>query len=1338
MTELITVHAYEWEIHEANETGKENDSIYAWCLDRDSNPALVRFETYPNFFQLELPRFVSGMPMVWNEYEAVKFVQEASCWWYNKPLQVIYRPVKKTYYWANGQLTPMCMVSFANRKDMMFARKVFTGNTDRGCFTTKTYGNHVCDVWEADVHMLRKMLTMRNVPFSKWFRVRCDPVPQDEKVSTEENEWIAYWDHLNAVPDEECSSWSTNPRLLAIDIECYSSNHRRMPCKTSVEDVAYMISLIYQRLNHPETRKRYAVVFGDCGYIPAERLTNTEVITIPVSTKDGERTMISEFARLVRELNPEVITGYNILAFDYPYLDCRLNGANNHWPQMGRLKGVLPKMTSKNWKSGAYGHNSINILKMEGRISIDLLPIIRRDYKLPKYDLGTVSTKFLGRTKHDMSAPEMFKRYRENREARWDMNVAIEEALIELSVDPSNFYKHEEFTESGVANYDVKPLSDEIRNCRITEPCAKPLVSQALVDSCVIGRQQMADQLQSAYDKSHQREEELRVVMEEVQQNIAGFLSRNEIVRKNPELSARLDKASERYEKAKDDLTAVVLYCIQDSELCIDLFHKLTVWIGLIEMSNIVGVTIMEIFTQGQQIRCFSQLYDLAARSGYVLDARNMPVGHFAGGFVQEPVPGLYDNVVCLDFSSLYPSIMRAYNICYTTLVRPEWHEAVPEWMTETIVCEQEEPLAPTYVRPTQIPVDLEDDPNDDPVDDEIEDDNDLQEPSGGKVSIKAKAKTHTVTYVNKFIKCRYTNPETGETTEATGLLPRLVANLVIQRSAVRKILYKEKNPITKDVLDKRQLALKVSANSFFGFLGVKNGGKMPLIEGAMSITAMGRKLIGMVNDYIKDKYNGKIIYNDTDSTMAIIPLCMSSLECNYWGERLSQEISGIKKTVYDEEGKPSHLDADGKPVLEDRPGLFLSPLGMEFEKAMRMLCLKKKKYAALLINSKGKFKMLPKRDKNGDVIKDESGKPVDSEKYDMMTKGIVLARRDNPLLLRQIYQAILEMVMLREPFSKVMTYLFEYVGKLLRGEFPHTHFLVIKGLGANYKSDTYFMKVFAEEVQADGKLVSPGDRLEFLIVKHPDDGDKKKKVLLGKKMKLVEQYTEDPDKWVIDVNYYLEKILTNALDQLISIPYREIIEKLRFAYKPPRARNIRTLMDPVKVIQEWLKHGGSMDKLADNVMTHIRKVECPLQVLAPAPVMKTMLNLPPIGKATDAPSTVMMVWDSETGKMIEKEKEKDATTPKKVLPLKKISGSSPVMHKPMLINLPSLPPGSMMGSNKINTPPLPPPSQSPFKSVSSSPGGLLGMGVGIGMGMGVGSSRLTLSSSGGATHTLR
>lgn len=115
----------------------------------------------------------------------------------------------------------------------------------------------------------------------------------------------------------------------------------------------------------------------------------------------------------------------------------------------------------------------------------------------------------------------------------------------------------------------------------------------------------------------------------------------------------------------------------------LQLFKELDVWIELSELSSIVGVSIDELFTRGEQLRSFSLIYDKASNSGYVIDYQIQPEIDVEGGYQFATDPGVYNNTLWFDFASEYPSIVIAYNIDYTTLVKDE---KVPESDLNTIL----------------------------------------------------------------------------------------------------------------------------------------------------------------------------------------------------------------------------------------------------------------------------------------------------------------------------------------------------------------------------------------------------------------------------------------------------------------------------------------------------------------------------------------------------------------------------------------------------------------------------------------------------------------------------
>lgn len=74
-------------------------------------------------------------------------------------------------------------------------------------------------------------------------------------------------------------------------------------------------------------------------------------------------------------------------------------------------------------------------------------------------------------------------------------------------------------------------------------------------------------------------------------------------------------------------------------------------------------------------------------------------------------------------------------------------------------------------------------------------------------------------------------------------------------------------------MLDGRQLALKISANSVYGFTGALVG-QLPCLEISATVTAIGRNLIDFTSRRVVSLFPGsEVLYGDTDSVMVKFPI---------------------------------------------------------------------------------------------------------------------------------------------------------------------------------------------------------------------------------------------------------------------------------------------------------------------------------------------------------------------------------------------------------------------------------------------------------------------------------
>ena len=133
-----------------------------------------------------------------------------------------------------------------------------------------------------------------------------------------------------------------------------------------------------------------------------------------------------------------------------------------------------------------------------------------------------------------------------------------------------------------------------------------------------------------------------------------------------------------------EDFRRLASYCVQDSVLAMNLLLKRNLMDKYIALAKISGSLLQDILEGGETQRIENYLLREFNKEGYIIPTKldgqkimNVMNGEeveekdesLKGGFVLEPKRGLHSMVLVLDFKSMYPSLIRTYNICPTTLV---------------------------------------------------------------------------------------------------------------------------------------------------------------------------------------------------------------------------------------------------------------------------------------------------------------------------------------------------------------------------------------------------------------------------------------------------------------------------------------------------------------------------------------------------------------------------------------------------------------------------------------------------------------------------------------------
>ncbi|XP_055900779.1 DNA polymerase delta catalytic subunit-like [Biomphalaria glabrata] len=458
----------------------------------------------------------------------------------------------------------------------------------------------------------------------------------------------------------------------------------------------------------------------------------------------------------------------------------------------------------------------------------------------------------------------------------------------------------------------------------------------------------------------------------------------------------------------------LAVYCLKDAILPLRLLDKLMCVINYMEMARVTGVPLPFLLSRGQQVKVMSQILRKAKEQHLVLPAQKVETGdEYEGATVIEPIKGYYDvPIATLDFASLYPSIMMAHNLCYTSLLNESTIKNL-----------------------------------------NLASDEYIKTPSG-----------------NLFCKASLRK----------GVLPEILEHLLAARQKAKNDLKNETDPFKKKVLDGRQLALKISANSVYGFTGAQVG-KLPCLEISSSVTAFGRTMIENTKNHVEETYtraNGyehdaKVIYGDTDSVM-----CKFGVTTVEAAMKLGKEAAEFISTK------------------------FVSPIKLEFEKVyFPYLLINKKRYAGL-------FWTNPK-------------------KHDKMDcKGIETVRRDNAPIVAHLINTCLKLLLIERNPQGAIEYTQQVISDLLCNRIDISQLVITKELtktDEEYAGKQAHVELASRMQKRDpGSAPKLGDRVPYVIIAAP-------------KGTAAYLKSEDPiyvleNNIPIDTQYYLENQLSKPL----------------------------------------------------------------------------------------------------------------------------------------------------------------------------------------------------------------
>lgn len=1013
----IKFFAYQWSVKES----EESTLIRIYGFTKNGKSVFINVDDYTPYCYIELPDYIE-----WTESKIQLVTDKLSS--LNKS---VYRPIgkefcmKKKLYFANkikegdfykDKLFPFLMFKFRSSAALKTFFYTMKKNID-----IPGIGDIKFNVHEAEgVSPVLKLFALKKLPSAGWIQASGSLVSEEYRQSSFDIEMDCGYKKITPINDDSI----IKPKLLSFDIEANSTITTAMPDASKSDDRVFQIGCVTM-VNDKVTR--YLLSLGN----PDKSIVGNNVT---VYTYKTEADLLVGFADFIRKGEYNVIIGFNILGWDFQYMISRAkyNSCMNEFNKIGCINGESDNEVAPQFESRAYNAQKLVYLDSEGRLYIDLLPIIRRQEKIVNYKLKTILEHFGLQSKDPLSPSGIFECYRK-------------------------------FTTESLG---------------------------------IVGK-----------------------------------------------------------------------YCVTDAFVTLLLYEKIQMWFGLCEMAKTAQVPIFYLYSKGTQIQMYSQVLREAMYDNKVVDSNSYILkddeNEYMGAIVLQPIPGKYNKVLSFDFASLYPSIMLAYNIDYSTFVNEpctliigkfDNNDCITKWTTFPCVIKLLNGKNTVYdgirncidLEYTVDKIRAEDKNSMILVQSHISSILDIhchvfywEDHSSCSHDIDRKRKKNgEYSTAKKKVICgkryyRFMKSEYG----GKGVIPVLLESHLTKRKETRKkikineaeikkltirLLYTKSKYVdilkseipscfedivvdteTHDmgdtspkkiyeeivslykynqVLDKRQLAYKICANSMYGATGVKKG-FLPLMPAASTITYRGRMAIEFISTYIPKKYNGITVYGDTDSSHIYFPHIKNNSDAISLADAITDEMVSY----------------------------FPPPMKLEFEKIYeKYIILTKKRYIAQVAN------------RSGEII-------------DFIKRGVVLSRRDNMKVLRDIYYSTSIKMLDNVDRDKIIQDILDCINSMFQRKYSYKEYCITKSMArSEYKAKTLPAHVqLANRLKSRGIPVAAGSRIEYILT---DKFQGEKDFSQGDIVEDVDYFKQWRSILRVGYLHYLEKQFMKPLDELLNV----------------------------------------------------------------------------------------------------------------------------------------------------------------------------------------------------------